>query len=85
MLEEQVSRESQKTERITIPVEGLNCGGGTFTLERVLQDVAGVQHVYVYPDTEMIYVGYAPALCSVASLQDAINRAGFRTGPPILR
>ena len=51
-----------KNQRITLPIEDLNCeGGGVLIVERALARTAGVVQVYVNPATEMAYVEYDPA------------------------
>ena len=71
-----------KSERVTLAVEGLSCGGGgALTAERALTRVPGVVRAYVNPATEMAYVEYTPAVCSPARLQTALQAEGFTAGP----
>jgi copper chaperone CopZ len=75
-----------KTQRITIPIEELSCGGGgSLQIERALARVPGVVYVYVNPVTEMSYVQYDPTRTDQAQLMQAVERAGFRAGVPSLR
>jgi copper chaperone CopZ len=67
--------------RVTLPIEGLLCGGGgALAVERAIERVPGVIRVYVNPATEMAYAEYDPAQCSPAELNAAVQRAGFRVG-----
>ena len=82
----QPHEELSRTERITMPIYGLACGGGSaLTIERALQRVTGVQNAYVSPATEMAYVAYNSALCNADQLNEAVEHAGFHAGVPVLR
>ena len=71
-----------KPTRLTLPIEGLGCGGGgALTVERELVKVPGVAHAYVNPLTEMAYVEYDPDLVDTAQLVAAVRRVGFRASP----
>jgi plastocyanin len=73
---------SPKTERVTLAIEGLSCGGGgDLAADRALAHVPGVVRVYVNPATEMAYVEYAPGACSLTNLQTALQEAGLTGGP----
>lgn len=75
-----------KTQRITLPIYDLSCGGsGVLIVERALANVPGVAHVYVNPATEMAYVQYDPTVVETQQLIHAVQQAGFRTGQPSQR
>ena len=69
----------QNTERLTLAINGLACGGGgSLTAERALARVPGVVWAYVNPATEMAYVEYDPARALPAQLVAAVERTGLR-------
>jgi len=75
-----------QTERITLEIYGLGCGGsGALAVERALTRVRGVVRAYANPATETAYVQYDAALVQPVNLLRAIESAGFRAGEPILR
>jgi copper chaperone CopZ len=75
-----------KTQRITLPIDNLSCGGGgALIVERALARTPGVVYVYVNPATEMAYVVYDPALSDPERLVKVVEHAGFRAGAPSLR
>ncbi len=74
------------TQRVTVPIYGLGCGGGgALTVERAIAKVPGVARVYVNPATETAYVEYDPARSYPGYITDAVERAGFRAGTPSVR
>jgi Cu+-exporting ATPase len=74
------------TQRITIPIEELSCGGGgSLQVERALTRVPGVMYAYVNPATEMAYIEYDPTRTNQARLIQAVERIGFQAGVPSLR
>ncbi len=74
------------TQRITVPIEELSCGGGgSLLVERALTRVPGVVYAYVNPATEMAYIEYDPTRTDQARLMQAVEQSGFRAGVPSLR
>jgi copper chaperone CopZ len=75
-----------KTQRITLPIDDLSCGGGgALIVERALARTPGVVYVYVNPATEMAYIVYDPALSDPDRLVKVVEHAGFRAGAPSMR
>lgn len=75
-----------KTQRITLPIYDLSCGGGgALIVERALAKVPGVARVYVNPATEMAYVEYDPTTADTEGLVSAVKHAGFGAGQPVRR
>jgi copper chaperone CopZ len=74
-----------KTQRFTLPIYDLSCGGGSLAIERALACTPGVVYVYVNPATEMAYVEYDPAQATPDRLVTVVEHAGFRVGVPSIR
>lgn len=75
---------SPKMQRLTLPIYDLICGGGLI-VERILTRTPGVVRVYVNPVIEMAYIEYDPRRTNPDQLVVAVERAGFKTGPPCVR
>ena len=74
------------TQRITLPIDNLGCGGGgALTVERALAREPGVVRVYVNPATEMAYIEFDPAATGPQHFIDVVTRVGFRAGRPRAR
>ena len=72
---------STVTERVTIPIFGLACGGGGCPMaERGLARIAGVIRVYVNPATEMAYVEFDLELATPEQLVAALEAVGLKAG-----
>lgn len=75
-----------KTQRITLPIYDLNCGGGgVLIIERALARTPGVVYAYANSATEMAYIEYDPALMDADRLARVVEQVGFRAGEPSLR
>lgn len=62
---------------ITIPIEGMTCGGCVANVERVLKAIDGVQSVNVSLDPGQAVVEFVPARVDPARLRSAIEDAGY--------
>ena len=64
-------------EAITIPIEGMTCGGCVANVERVLKAIDGVQSVKVSLDPGEAVVEFVPGRVNPAHLRSAIEDAGY--------
>ena len=84
--QETATTDSARQQRVTLPIYGLGCGGGgVLTIERALARTPGVVRAYVNPATEMAYVEYDPAVCTLEELCAVVRSRGFRAGEPSIR
>ena len=75
-----------KSDRITLPIYNLGCGGGgALAIERALMKSPGVMQVYVNPLTEMAYIVYDPAAATSEQLAAVIERIGYGAPRPTIR
>ena len=71
------------SQRVSIPVYGLACGGGgALTVENSLRRIPGTIEVYVNPATQDAYVEFDADRVTVEDLCKGIRRCGFRPGLP---
>ena len=68
---------NKTTERIDIPVTGMNCAGCAANIEKALKNVAGVESAAVNFATARATVLYSPRLVSRNELEAAIVDAGY--------
>jgi P-type Cu2+ transporter len=73
--------QAMETRAVRIPLPGLGCGEARL-VERDLSALSGVVRAFVNPATETAFVDYQPDKTDLALLVRALQRAGFRTGPP---
>jgi copper chaperone len=62
---------------ITIPVEGMTCGGCVKSVERALGHQPGVSAAKASLEAKSVTVSFDPAHASPESLATTIRRAGF--------
>ena len=75
---------SARSQRVTIPIYGLACGGGgALAVERALERTPGVLRVYVNPLTEMAYVDFDASRTDPSQLSQTIERVGLRAGDAV--
>lgn len=68
---------------LKLPIYGLDCPAAGPTIERQLASTDGVLSAYVNPATEIAYIDYDSAVTDHRLLAQAIELAGYRSGPPI--
>lgn len=72
--------------RITLPVEGLGCGGGgALQIERAIAHMRGIRRAYVNPATVMAYLEYEPEGFDLKRVFTVVEQLGFRLGSPTQR
>ena len=64
-------------EEITLPVNGMTCGGCAASLERALRRTPGVRQARVSFDSGQAIVEYDPAHTDPQRLAAAVTDAGF--------
>ncbi len=64
-------------ETISIPIEGMTCGGCVKSVTGVLQKIDGVKNVAVSLEKKQAEVEYEQAKTSPAALKQAIEDAGY--------
>ncbi len=69
------------TQRITMPIYDLGCGGGgALMIERAVSRTPGVLSAYVNPALEMAYITFDPVRCTADQVGAVVAACGFRTG-----
>ncbi|MDX2143718.1 MAG: heavy metal-associated domain-containing protein [Rhodospirillaceae bacterium] len=63
---------------ITIPVEGMTCGGCVKSVERMLTHQPGVTGAKASMEAKNVVVNYDAAAISRAEMEQAIRKAGFK-------
>jgi copper chaperone len=64
-------------ETVTIPIEGMTCGGCVKSVTGVLQKIDGVKSVSVSLEKKQADVQYEESKTSLAALKQAIEDAGY--------
>ncbi len=68
-----------KTNQVVLKVNGMTCGSCTATVRQSLTQVDGVQDVKITLVPPEAVVKYDPAKASVQALEQATDKAGFRS------
>lgn len=71
-----------QTRMVTIPVEGMVCLACTARVKSALKAINGVAEVEVNLADRVARVEYVEGKVSAEQLVSAINRLGYRAGPP---
>lgn len=64
-------------ETITLKIDGMTCGGCVKSVQRVLNELAGVQQAEVSLNPAQAIITFNSAEISTAALIEAIEDAGF--------
>jgi copper chaperone CopZ len=65
---------------ITIPVEGMHCGGCASSVEKKLKATEGVEEVRVSFEKKEAWIKYDDKKITVEKLREVINSTGFKAG-----
>ncbi len=71
-----------QSKTVVIPVQGMVCIACAGTVKTALKSIAGVSRVEVSLEKRTAEVTYAPEKLSPDQLVAAINKAGYKAGPP---
>ena len=66
-----------RRQRVTIPLDNLERGGGAGAVETLLGSAVGVRYVYVNAPMEMTYIEYDPLLTDPHTLASFLSAVGF--------
>jgi len=64
-------------EKIELKVEGMTCGGCSSSVEKALNAKDGVSQVSASHEEDKVAVDFDPAVIAQASIEEAIEDAGF--------
>jgi copper chaperone CopZ len=78
----ELSTSQGQTKVVTIPVEGMSCLACTARVKSTLKAINGVTEVEVNLAGRVARVAYLEGKVSPEQLVSAINRLGYRAGPP---
>ena len=75
-----------RTEKVTLPIEGMSCASCVASVEAALTELDGVVAASVNLATEKATVEYVPGMVTLADLRHAVEEAGYgvaeaETGP----
>ncbi|MDH3252592.1 MAG: heavy metal translocating P-type ATPase, partial [Ignavibacteria bacterium] len=76
---------SDGTERIHVPIVGMDCAACVVTIEKAVRTLPGVKRASVNHSTEKLYVEYRPEQVGMEQIAGAVKAAGYRTGKAILQ
>ena len=67
-----------EAQRLDLPIGGMHCAGCVARIEKVLQDLPGVQEAQVNLATETATLRYAPAAVTLAQVVQAVQASGYQ-------
>jgi len=76
--------ENEKMEAVSveIPIEGMSCMSCVATVKKALSDLEGVSGVKVSLENKKTTLRYNPKKISPDTIQQAINKIGYKAGKP---
>jgi Cu+-exporting ATPase len=77
-----MSNTTHASEKVTIPVSGMSCGGCAGSVQRALEKHPGVQTASVNLGLNNAMVEFDPAATSAGSLVETIRAAGYGAALP---
>lgn len=76
---------SDGTERMQLPIVGMDCAACVVTIEKAVRNIPGVKRANVNYSTEKLYVEYHPDQAKIEQIVGAVKSAGYRTGKATLQ
>ena len=67
-----------EAQRLDLPIGGMHCAGCVARIEKVLQDLPGVQEAQVNLATETATLRYAPAAVTLEQVVQAVQASGYQ-------
>ena len=67
-----------EAQRLDLPIGGMHCAGCVARVEKVLQDLPGVQEAQVNLATETATLHYEPATLTLAQVVQAVQASGYQ-------
>jgi Cu+-exporting ATPase len=71
------------SEKISIPIKGMNCVSCAQTIEKALKKKSGVINASVNFAAEKAYVEYNPGVIDIDSIEEAVKETGYDVGTDI--
>jgi Cu+-exporting ATPase len=71
---------AESSGELTLPIEGMTCASCVRRVEKVLSKTPGVTNASVNLATEKAAVTFDPAVANLASLRQAVEKAGYKVG-----
>lgn len=80
-----VDSSPHETEKVHIPIMGMNCAACVVTIEKEVRKLSGIKQANVNYSTEKLYVEYHPDQAKIEQIVGAVKSAGYRTGKATLQ
>jgi Cu+-exporting ATPase len=76
---------SDGTEKLQIPLVGMDCAACVVTIEKAVRKLPGVKRTSVNYATEKLYAEYRPEQVQTNRIVEAVKSAGYKTGKATLQ